>query len=202
MEKDTPIYVYRLVDAATGTIGYVGQTSEPRSRYVNHLHPDELNGARWRWIEKCMSRGSIPFMELICKVKSHANEVEAYFIWKYKREGHPLTNSANDVTTTQYLNYLEHLSGRNTKRAEKRIETYFERMPRPAMYDVVSVKAEIAGFPEQASERLRSCLDKDVHMGRVRCQGVSLRGESALRMQRDGLVDLLISILQERQACE
>jgi len=85
--------IYALVDELTQEVGYVGQSENPKQRYIEHLR-DTQNPAKAAWIQRLRTEGRRPGL-IILEEKvavEVADERESYWISYYWNQGHNLTN--------------------------------------------------------------------------------------------------------------
>lgn len=92
------IYMYELIDPTTGEICYIGQTSNPEKRIVQHCNrPGDIKGNVFMclWILSLDKVGLKPIMKIIDTAlvyRGEADKREKELIHKYWNEGHPLLN--------------------------------------------------------------------------------------------------------------
>lgn len=86
------IFVYTLTDPIDGLIKYVGITSRPTRRMVDHLN-DKRNNLKSTWIKSLKNLGLTPLFEII-DVTDEENycKVEQYWISQMKTWGFHLKN--------------------------------------------------------------------------------------------------------------
>lgn len=93
MEDSTPIYIYALCDPYTDEPRYIGQTKTLVTRYRTHL-TEQVNKAKVVWMESLLSAGQLPHIAVLAVVSPQiADEMEAFWIWKYRVSGAVLLNA-------------------------------------------------------------------------------------------------------------
>lgn len=86
--------LYTLSNPITNEIRYVGKTIQTlENRLKKHLRAKDKSH-RVNWIKSLKNKGLEPRIELICETHNHniCNELEKYYIKKYKNEGYSLVN--------------------------------------------------------------------------------------------------------------
>mgnify|MGYP000976296680 CR=1 FL=1 len=99
MEKNSKKqFIYSLVDPVTNEVRYIGKTSDLKNRYSRHLQKCYLekydkNTYKSNWIKSLLKVGEKPIMNIIQECdSSNVNELEIYWINKFKNDGYRLTN--------------------------------------------------------------------------------------------------------------
>jgi hypothetical protein len=92
------VYIYMLVDPQTREVGYIGQTTNVHARYMAHLRNAKKyvwnSPKKVDWLQDILRRGDKPEMVIITEVPaSLADYTEEFWIVRYKKLGHPLTNA-------------------------------------------------------------------------------------------------------------
>lgn len=87
-------YVYALLDPRTDIVGYIGITTNPRKRYLNHLSFEDKNQQKDSWIQQLYDDDILPAMKIVEIVDTleQAQEREIYWIQHYLRMGTALHN--------------------------------------------------------------------------------------------------------------
>lgn len=90
------IFIYTLIDPATGAIRYVGKSADPIKRLAVHI-ARARSGCEThcrRWIAKCLASGVVPLIDVVDCADDHraANEAERRWIMDLKAAGVQLTN--------------------------------------------------------------------------------------------------------------
>jgi hypothetical protein len=89
------IIIYGLIDPRDGTLCYIGQTVNIRSRYANFSLTMASNPAVAQWFEGLQQEGLIPEIQVLEKVSFDiAGERETQWIRQAIEGGAPLLNSA------------------------------------------------------------------------------------------------------------
>lgn len=85
------VYIYGLTDF-NGDIRYIGQSVNPRLRYMQHL-VDSADTPKTRWIRELLSKGYKPGLVILEKVElQQANFTETWWIALGRKRGWELTN--------------------------------------------------------------------------------------------------------------
>jgi len=87
--------IYTLIDPLYNTVRYVGQTSEPQTRFLQHMNADSSNPAKDKWIRTLKKKGLQPRLEVLEGVDGPAeavNDREWYWIEYFVSKGAKLTN--------------------------------------------------------------------------------------------------------------
>ncbi len=82
----TIFYIYGLEDPITNEIKYIGQSINPKERYIHHLSfINNPNLHFVRWLNKLKNIDKVPILKIIDKTtdKTICNELEKYYISKY-----------------------------------------------------------------------------------------------------------------------
>jgi len=91
-------FIYSLTDPITNEVRYIGKTNNPKDRYSRHLQKCYLekydkNTYKSNWIKSLLKIGEKPIMDIIQECDSSTvNELEIYWINKFKIDGYKLTN--------------------------------------------------------------------------------------------------------------
>lgn len=88
------ISIYKLVDPETNEIRYIGQTSNIKKRYINHLQGNKYrNTHTTNWIQSLLNKNLKPIIEIIdiCNIEN-LDIIEQKYIKEYKEKGNNLTN--------------------------------------------------------------------------------------------------------------
>lgn len=97
-------YIYTLSDPSTMEIRYVGQTNDPKRRFISssiNESSDSYETYKAKWIRKVISNNLLPIMNIIdtCNSIEESNRLERDYVDRFTTEGVKLTNShVNDVT--------------------------------------------------------------------------------------------------------
>lgn len=95
IEETNIVYIYVLVEADTGDIRYVGESSQPNKRFYQHL-VDADNNHRVHWIQSMLANGRHIEMKVIevltNPTKVECEEAEQFWIALFKEKGFKLTN--------------------------------------------------------------------------------------------------------------
>lgn len=96
VENNRKTLIYTLSDPRTNQIRYVGKTVKSlKERLSNHvcLRKNEVN-YRTNWIKSILKSGNVPIINQIdCTIWSKSQDLEIYWIKKFKDEGYSLVNS-------------------------------------------------------------------------------------------------------------
>lgn len=89
--------IYSLRHPERKMIRYVGKTLDRKKRAYNHL-TGRGNPSMQKWIKEMKARGKAPFMEIleVCN-EDNWHVREAFYIRKFRREGHKLYNRYDGV---------------------------------------------------------------------------------------------------------
>lgn len=86
------IIVYTLTDPRDGLVKYVGITSRPTRRMVDHLN-DKRNNLKSTWVKSLKKLGLKPLFDVIdITDKENYSKIEQYWISQMKTWGFPLKN--------------------------------------------------------------------------------------------------------------
>ena len=91
-------FIYSLSDPITNEVRYIGKTNNPKNRYKRHLQKCYLekydkNTHKSNWIKSLLKVGGKPIMNIIQECdSSNVNELEIYWVRKFKDDGFRLTN--------------------------------------------------------------------------------------------------------------
>lgn len=101
MEKNSKAqFIYSLNDPITNEIRYIGKTGNIEDRYKRHLQKCYLdkydkNTHKSNWIKSLLKMGLKPILNIIQECNTeNVNELEVYWISKFKKDGIKLTNSS------------------------------------------------------------------------------------------------------------
>lgn len=94
LRNTTEYDIYILIDPRNGTVRYVGRTTDPETRYRQHLNCDGNNTEKNTWIRELREQDLRPQMLILETIKGRAysKEREAHVIHAYIKAGAPLTN--------------------------------------------------------------------------------------------------------------
>jgi hypothetical protein len=112
--------IYALRNKASGEVGYIGQTKNLDQRFKEHLaqinieensvkttkksrHSRPSNPRKIFWMYSNKDDIEIQELESGISSKSEADNREGYFILKYSKEGHPLTNVTSPIFSTALM---------------------------------------------------------------------------------------------------
>ena len=87
--------IYALSDPLSAIPFYVGCTTHPRKRYLDHLRPETTGSQmKWRKVRELRAGGMKPtFVTLATTaLPSEAKKLESEYIILFRELGHPLTN--------------------------------------------------------------------------------------------------------------
>ena len=74
------VSIYGLCDPNTDEMRYIGQSSDPASRYVAHLHDDGVS-EKCKWVARLKTDGKKPYMIVLAMVPAaNAKETEKLLI--------------------------------------------------------------------------------------------------------------------------
>lgn len=106
-------YIYVLLDPRSHAIRFVGISSDPERRYIEHVNNrDGTNIQKAQWIDVLHSLGLEPHIRLIdeCKTRREALDVEYFWIAYFTRRGASLLNlSSVSITKEIHERGLRHL---------------------------------------------------------------------------------------------
>jgi len=89
-------FIYVLKEPDTGEIRYVGKSTNPKIRVLNHVYEakdERKNNHRLKWFRSLIKRGLEPVLEIIDEVPELEWQAwEAAYIQLYRSEGHKLVN--------------------------------------------------------------------------------------------------------------
>lgn len=99
LNDDTPHAIYGLRDPIHRDIRYVGMSKNVEARYKQHLHC-HTNQYKNFWIQDLRSRGLLPELEIIEKIRGKFQALchEDYWIQHYLDQGANLTNFESQET--------------------------------------------------------------------------------------------------------
>ena len=88
------VSVYQLLDPRTGSVRYVGYSSDPRRRFANHAC-DAAETHKARWIRALQRDGLTPVLAILCVVETaeEAKRIEVALIARLRAVGANLTNA-------------------------------------------------------------------------------------------------------------
>jgi hypothetical protein len=104
-------FVYALVDPFTEVPAYVGITHNPHVRLYQHIHADDLNIEKRKWIQKLALIQAQPNMKILEEVdnEDQAKPRERYWIQFYESQGIQLTNivHAQKIKKSKVIGWLK-----------------------------------------------------------------------------------------------
>lgn len=115
--------IYHLIDPRTNEIRYVGQTVQTlENRLKKHLRSKDKSH-RVNWIKSITNEGLEPIIELICETNTldKCNELEQFYIKKYRDEGLKLTNMTDGGDGSIGFTHSEESKKKMRKVANKRM---------------------------------------------------------------------------------
>jgi hypothetical protein len=88
-------FIYELSDPRTAIPSYIGITSNPNIRYIQHLERKTGSKKKCDWIRDLLAEGIQPKMKILETVdsKQEAQDRERHWIQQYLKQGRELTNA-------------------------------------------------------------------------------------------------------------
>jgi hypothetical protein len=110
-------FIYGLCDPDTNEIRYIGKSNSPKKRILDHIYScnDSITHKN-NWIKSLLREGKKPTLQIIDEVPIVDWQMwEAFYIKKYREEGHNLTNHSDggNGTTEHTYNTIEKMKLRH-----------------------------------------------------------------------------------------
>ncbi len=174
--------IYILKDPRYFQPKYVGQTSNLKIRYMNHLTPSSLKSIthKTNWIKSLLKENIKPEIDVIEEVLTHqeAKEREIYWIAYLKNIGYKLTNGTNGGEGTS--NYRQSQQGNKNKLGFKLSEEskFKMRKPKSEMHKL-KISLSLNGNKLSEATKLKMSESRKGNKNRL---GVKCSEETRLKM--------------------